>query len=160
MCAMQQNRMRAQRGRRLPSRTACRAFSLIELLLVLVILSVLAALVVPKFTGRSEQAKVTAAQTDIGRLEVALDAFEIDNSRFPQSDEGLWALIEQPSDAEFWRGPYLKRGMPKDPWNNEYIYEYPGRYNENSYDLHSLGPDEQDGTEDDIANWSEDDRRR
>jgi general secretion pathway protein G len=140
------------------TRGFARGFSLIELLLVLVILSVLAALVVPKFTGRSEQAKVTGAQTDIGRLEIALDAFEIDNGRFPTSDEGIRALLEQPGDTETWRGPYVKRGLPLDPWGNEYIYEYPGRYNENGYDLYSLGPDEQDGTEDDIKNWSEENR--
>ena len=77
-----------------------RGFSLIELLLVLVILATLAALVIPKFTGRSKQAKVTAAQTDIGRIEVALDAFEIDTGRYPTSQEGLRALLEQPSDTD------------------------------------------------------------
>lgn len=135
-----------------------RAFTLIELLLVLVILGVLAALVVPKFAGRSEQAKITAAKTDISRIEVALDAFEIDNSRFPTSQEGLRALYERPSNSETWKGPYLKRGVPKDPWQNEYIYEYPGRYNENGYDLYSMGPDLRQGSEDDVTNWSLEDR--
>jgi general secretion pathway protein G len=133
-------------------------FTMIELLLVLVILGVLAAIVVPKFAGRSEQAKVTAAKTDIGRLEVALDAFEIDNGRFPTSQEGLRVLFERPSDAQAWRGPYIKRGIPRDPWNNEYIYEYPGRYNENSYDLYSMGPDMRQGSEDDVTNWTVEDR--
>lgn len=132
-------------------------FSLIELLLVLVILATLAALVVTKFAGRSKQAKITAAETEVSRLETALDAFEIDVGRYPTSQEGLRALYEQPSDAESWKGPYLKRGIPMDPWRNEYIYEYPGRYNEDGFDLHSLGPDRQDGTDDDIKNWSEKD---
>lgn len=132
-------------------------FSLIELLLVLVILATLAALVVTKFAGRSKQAKVTAAQTEVSRLETALDAFEIDVGRYPTSQEGLRALYEQPSNAESWKGPYLKRGVPQDPWRNEYIYEYPGRYNQDGFDLHSLGPDCQDGTADDIKNWSDKD---
>ncbi len=132
-------------------------FSLIELLLVLVILATLAALVVTKFAGRSKQAKVTAAETEVSRLETALDAFEIDVGRYPTAQEGLRALYEQPSNAESWKGPYLKRGIPMDPWRNEYIYEYPGRYNQEGFDLHSLGPDCQDGTDDDIKNWSEKD---
>ena len=132
-------------------------FSLIELLLVLVILATLAALVVTKFAGRSKKAKVTAAETEVSRLETALDAFEIDVGRYPTSQEGLRALYEQPSNAESWKGPYLKRGIPMDPWRNEYIYEYPGRYNQDGFDLHSPGPDGQDGTDDDIKNWSEKD---
>ena len=132
-------------------------FSLIELLLVLVILAVLAAVVIPKFTGRSEQAKVNAAGSDIHAIELAMDAFEIDNGRFPTNDEGIRALYERPNDADSWH-QYLKRGMPVDPWANDYIYVYPGRYNEEGYDLYSLGPDEQEGTEDDVINWSLDDR--
>ncbi|HAK97239.1 MAG TPA: type II secretion system protein GspG [Planctomycetes bacterium] len=132
-------------------------FSLIELLLVLVILATLAALVVTKFAGRSKQAKVTAAETEVSRLETALDAFEIDVGRYPTSQEGLRALYDQPGNAESWKGPYLKRGIPMDPWRNEYIYEYPGRYNQDGFDLHSPGPDGQDGTDDDIKNWSEKD---
>lgn len=135
-------------------------FSLIELLLVLVILAVLAAVVATRFTGRSEQARNTAARTDIASLETALDAFEIDAGRFPTSEEGLEALIEQPSGVQkdAWRGPYIKRGVPKDPWGNQYNYQQPGRHNTSSYDLSSSGPDGQAGTEDDIINWSEDDR--
>ena len=129
-------------------------FTLIELLLVLVILTVLAAVVVPKFTSRSEQARVTAAHTDIANLEVAIDAFEIDNGRFPNSEEGLQALVAQPSSARNWRGPYVKRGVPNDPWGNPYIYRYPGQHNQNGYDLHSLGAVGREGT-DDIDNWSQ-----
>ena len=134
------------------------AFSLVELLLVLVILAVLAALVVPKFTGRSEQARVTAAGQDIARLEVVFDTFEIDNGRYPSSEEGFQVLYEQPADADTWHGPYIKRGIPVDPWKNEYIYQYPGRYNENGFDLYSLGPDGQEGSEDDVTNWNEEAR--
>lgn len=152
--------IRVRRGptSRHPAGNRNRGFSLIELLLVLVILAVLAAVVIPKFTGRSEQAKVTAAQTDIANLEVAIDAFEIDNGRFPTAEEGIRILYERPSDLPSWRGPYLKRGIPVDPWQNEYVYLYPGRYNREGYDLYSLGPDLQEGTEDDVINWSLEER--
>lgn len=130
-------------------------FTLIELLLVLVILTVLAAVVVPKFTRRSEQARITAARADIANIELALDAFEIDNGRYPTTQEGLTALVQQPPDLPNWRGPYLKRGAPKDPWGNPYQYRCPGQYNTDGYDLFSFGPDGQEGTSDDITNWSE-----
>ena len=129
-------------------------FTLIELLLVLVILAVLAAVVVPKFTNRSEQARITAARTDIANLEGTLDALEIDVGRFPTTEEGLRALVEQPPSAKSWKGPYIKRGVPNDPWGNPYVYRYPGQHNINEYDLHSLGPDGHEGN-DDIDNWSQ-----
>ena len=132
-----------------------RAFTLIELLLVLVILAALAAVVVPKFTKRSEQARITAARTDIANLEVALDAFEVDTGRYPTTEEGLEALVEEPANVKGWMGPYIKRGVPKDPWGNPYVYEQPGQRNEKGYDLHCFGPDGKDGGDDDITNWSE-----
>ncbi len=135
-------------------------FTLIELLLVLVILTTLTAIVLPKFTGRSKEAKVTAAKTQISQLEVALDAFEIDLSRYPTTVEGLRVLVEKPtSDAEGWKQPYLRRQeIPKDPWGNDYVYRYPGQYNEQGYDLYSNGPDGKQGGGDDIVNWSEERR--
>lgn len=136
------------------TRNARRGFTLIELLLVLVILATLAAVVVPRFTQRGEQARVTAARTDIARLEVALDAFEVDTGRYPTNEEGLGALINEPSNVRGWMGPYIRRGVPNDPWGNPYVYRYPGRHNQNSYDLYSHGPDGREGTEDDIDNWS------
>jgi general secretion pathway protein G len=136
-------------------------FTLIELMLVMVILAVLAAVVVPKFTKRSQQAKETAAKTDIANLEIALDAFEIDTGRYPTNSEGISALIRSPANVEDdWKGPYLKRGIPKDPWGTEYMYKQPGQYNEFGYDLYSYGPDGISGTEDDIKNWTEDQLRR
>ena len=130
-------------------------FSLIELLLVLVILATLTAIVVPKFTKRSEQAKVTAAGVDIANIEVTMDAFEVDCGRYPTTKEGLQAVLQQPSNADGWHGPYLKRGVPKDPWGNPYVYRQPGRHNTAGYDLYSFGPDGQEGGGDDIDNWSE-----
>ncbi|MCM8757300.1 MAG: type II secretion system major pseudopilin GspG [Candidatus Omnitrophica bacterium] len=129
-------------------------FTLVELLLVLVILATLAAIVVPKFTRRSEQARITAARTDIANLEVALDTFEIDVGRFPTTEEGLQALVEAPADTPNWKGPYIKRGVPKDPWGNPYQYKCPGDHNPNGYDLFSFGPDGREGGNDDIDNWS------
>ena len=146
-------------GRRnVPLTIAARdGFTLVELLLVLVILAALAAIVVPKFAGRSEQAKVTAAQTQISSFETALDAFEVDNGYYPQGDDGLTLLIEQPKDANDWKGPYLKE-IPLDPWGKEYIYEYPGKQHERGYDLMSMGPDGRSGGDDDITNWTQERR--
>lgn len=127
-------------------------FTLMELLLVLVILGVLAALVVPKFTNRSQQARETAAKADISNIETAINAFEIDTGRFPTNEEGLAALLQQPPSVQSWRGPYLQRGMPKDPWGNPYVYRYPGQVNTSGFDLVSLGPDGREGN-DDIGNW-------
>lgn len=133
-------------------------FTLIELLLVLVILAALSAIVVPKFSNRSKDAKITAAKVDISNIETAIDAFEIDNGRYPTNTEGLRALVVRPSNLteNEWKEPYLKRGVPKDPWQNEYVYKYPGQFNEYGYDLYSIGPDGIQGNEDDIKNWSED----
>lgn len=131
-----------------------RAFTLIELLLVLVILGILAAIVVPKFAGRTEQARITAAQTQISSFSTALDAFEVDNGYYPKGKSGLTDLVQQPRDAKNWHGPYLK-DIPKDPWQNDYIYEAPGRHNTSSYDLMSMGPDGRVGGDDDISNWQQ-----
>jgi general secretion pathway protein G len=121
--------------------------------LVLVILATLAAIVYPKLAGRSEQARVTAAQTQISSFSTALDAFEVDNGYYPRGKNGLEDLVRQPSDAPNWRGPYLKE-LPDDPWGNAYQYESPGRYNVTGYDLLSPGPDGKPGSEDDITNWT------
>ena len=130
-------------------------FTLIELLLVLVILAVLGSVIVPKFTKRSQQAKETAARTDIANLEMSLDSFEIDTGRYPTNTEGIGALIRPPANVEDdWKGPYLKRGIPKDPWGNEYIYLSPGTRAD--FDIISYGFDGSpggDGKNEDINNW-------
>src|SRR4051795_3453810 len=135
-----------------------KAFTLIELLLVLVILGILAAIVVPKFSGRTEQARNTAAQSQISTFGTALDAFEVDNGFYPKGKGGLADLVQAPRDAQNWRGPYLKSGIPNDPWGNAYIYECPGKHNPSSYDLMSMGPDGRAGTEDDLTNWQSEKR--
>ena len=126
------------------------AFTLVEMLLVLVILATLAAIVYPKVANRSEQARVTAAQTQISNFKTALDAFEVDTGRYPKGRNGLTDLIQQPRDTTGWHGPYLDN-LPKDPWGNDYIYECPGKHNPNSYDISSLGPPGKDAP---IGNWN------
>jgi general secretion pathway protein G len=130
-----------------------KGFTLIEMLLVLVILGTLAAIVIPKFAGRSEQARITATETQISNFETALDAFEVDNGFYPKGNEGLNELMDKTDEAKNWRGPYLKHGIPLDPWGNAYIYECPGSNNETGYDIMSMGPDGSKGTDDDITNW-------
>jgi general secretion pathway protein G len=129
-----------------------RGFTLIELMLVMVILAILAAIVVPKFAGRSEQARVAAAKTDIASIETALNAFEIDNGRYPTSDEGLRALIEQPEGLKNWKG-YLPR-LPNDPWGNPYNYRFPGTHTKDGFDLYSYGPEGREGSAGQIDNWT------
>ena len=137
---------------------AARAFTLIELLLVMVILAVLAALVVPRFAGRSEDAKKKAALTQVKSLfGTALDTYEADNGSYPTTAQGLAALSAPPTTApqpKNWQGPYVKGEIPMDPWGKAYVYRAPGAKNTTSYDLSSAGPDGTEGTEDDITNWS------
>ncbi len=136
-------------------------FTLVEMILVMVILAALAAVVVPKFAGRSKQAKETQAKTQISNMELAIDSYEVDMGEFPRSGNNLQELVNSPSgnNTAAWQGPYLKKGgIPLDPWGNAYVYVYPGKNNQGSYDLYSAGPDGKAGTEDDITNWLDDNR--
>jgi len=139
---------------KLPSKNIRRrqGFTIIELILVMVIIATLAAIVIPKFAGRSEQAKLTAAKADIASISLGLDAFEVDTGSYPRSGN-LDLLVTPPNDATGWKGPYLSKGIPLDPWGSAYSYEYPGKHNVNGYDLVSAGPDGRMGTDDDITNW-------
>ncbi len=100
----------------------------------------------------SKQAKITGAAAGIDALDAALTAFETDCGRFPTTEEGLAALMQQPQDVKNWMGPYLKT-LPKDPWGRPYQYAYPGQHNPAGFDVWSNGPDGRSGTSDDIGNW-------
>ena len=132
-----------------------RAFTLVELLLVITIISVLMAVVVPRFVGRSNDARIAAAkQTIVGSFGLAISLFEQDVGRFPNSDEGLRVLLQSPQ-INNWRGPYLQSAtLPPDPWGNEYRYSYPSTLtnSEYLYDIVSPGPDGVYGNEDDVTN--------
>lgn len=132
-----------------------RGFTLIELMLVIIIIGALAAMVVPRLAGRSEEARAGAAQADInGNLSLALRLYEVDNGRYPSSEQGLAALMAKPTSPPApanWKGPYIERD-PKDPWGRPYVYQYPSGHPPRDYDLSSLGPDGK-ASDDDIANW-------
>jgi general secretion pathway protein G len=132
-------------------------FTLIEIMVVVVILGILAALVVPQVMNRPDQAKVTVAKGDIKAIGAALDMYKLDNFAYPSTQQGLEALVSRPSGnppAKNWsKDGYLKK-LPIDPWGNTYQYLSPG--SKGTYDLYSLGADGKEGGSDndaDIANW-------
>lgn len=129
-----------------------KGFTLIELMLVVVIIGVLVSMVAPRLVGRSEEAKIIAAKADINaNISVALDLYELDNGKYPETEEGLAALLAKPDSSLKWKGPYLKK-LPFDPWGNNYVYKSPGNHNID-YDLYSYGPDKAEGGGDDVFNW-------
>jgi general secretion pathway protein G len=129
-------------------RTGLSAFTLIELMLVLVILGILAAIVVPKFGGVSATARNKAAATQISTFATSIDMFEVDTGHYPKT---LNDLMVQPRDAQGWH-QYMEQ-IPLDPWQHPYIYTFPGKHRVNSYDLMSMGPDGKVGGDDDVVNW-------
>jgi general secretion pathway protein G len=141
-----------------------RAFTLIELLLVAGILALLAAFAIPRLMGQAEQARISLAEAAVGRngpISKALDAYRWDMGKYPETDEGLAALMQPKSrvDDERYGGPYLENDKVEDAWGNAFNYRAPGEFHEDSFDLWSSGPDGKDdeGKEgsDDIKNWVE-----
>ncbi len=134
-----------------------RGFTLIEIMVVVVIIGLLAALIVPNMLGHVDDARVGKAKADIQALETALADYKLDNFNYPSTQLGLKALIEKPNDPTVlhWRtGGYLQH-LPKDPWGNDYQYQYPGTHGE--FDVFSFGADGQPGGEGvnaDIGNWN------
>lgn len=137
-----------------------RGFTLIEIMLVVIIIGILVAMIVPNIAGRSEQARITAARTDIdSNISTALDLYRMDVGQYPTTEQGLAALITEPTASPVpaqWNGPYLKKKkLPKDPWTHDYVYVSPGVHNPESYDLSSMGAS---GVEDsnNVTNWGND----
>ena len=129
-------------------------FTLIEILVVIIVLGLLAALVGPRILGRVSEAKSATARTQIELLGVALDNYRLDNGMYPTTEQGLQALQEQPTREPLplnWRGPYLKKAVPLDPWGRPYIYKSPGEHNPSGYALFSFGRDGQPGGVDEDA---------
>ena len=134
-----------------------RGFTLIEIMVVVVILGLLAAVVVTQTVGKVDDARIAKAKQDIREIETALTLYRLDNFRYPTTEQGLDALVHRPADpsvAHWKEGGYVKR-MSKDPWSRDYVYESPGTHGD--YDLYSLGADGQPGGEKndaDIGNWN------
>ncbi|HTX25293.1 MAG TPA: type II secretion system major pseudopilin GspG [Steroidobacteraceae bacterium] len=143
------------------SRRPARAggFTLIEIMVVVVIIGLLAAMIVPSVVGHVEQARVVRARQDIQALGTALTMYRIDNFKYPTTDQGLQALVQRPADPTIrnWReGGYIQQGSLKDPWGNTYQYVYPGTHG-HEYDLYSLGANGEEGSTDSssvIGNWN------
>ena len=133
-----------------------RGFTLIEVMVVVIVLGILAATIIPQFAGRTHDAKVSRAKTDIATLESQLEQLFLTMDRYPTTEEGLEALVTPPPDAgRKWRGPYVMQLRP-DPWENPYQYRSPGQYGSKTYDLWSNGADGQPGGEEydeDVTNW-------
>jgi len=130
-----------------------RGFSLIELLIVMIILGLLASLVAPRMFGKLGMAKQKTAKTQIEMLLTALDAYRLDMGIYPDSQEGLEALVLNPGDDK-WDGPYLAKDLPLDPWGNPYSYANPGEHGE--VDIYSYGLDNQPGGDKenkDVVSW-------
>jgi general secretion pathway protein G len=133
-------------------------FTLIEIMVVMVIIGLLMALVGPNLIGRSEKAKSQAAAMQIERLGTVLDTFRLDVGRYPTTQEGLAVLVQRPMGVDRWAGPYLNKGVPKDPWDRPYLYRSPGEAGR-PYDLYSLGADGAPGGTDnnrDVTSWGGD----
>jgi general secretion pathway protein G len=140
-----------------PARTHT-GFTLIEILVVIAVIAILASLVAPNVFQHVGTARSTTARSQVEMLATALDAYRLDNGRYPSTTQGLTALVTAPTDEPTvaWRGPYLRRAVPLDPWGNPYVYRFPGEANPTGFDLLSFGADGRaggDGENADILGW-------
>ena len=128
-----------------------KGFSLIELIVVLVILGLLAAIVAPNVYNKLAKGKDQIAKIQIKEIEGALQLFSFDMGRYPESSEGLDSLVRNPANVDSWKGPYLAKALLADPWGRPYAYRCPGTHGD--FDLFSFGADGTEGNEDDICSW-------
>ena len=130
-------------------------FTLLELLIVMIIIGLLAALIGPKMIGRVGESRQTVAKQQIEGFSSALEMYKLDTTKYPTQEQGLEALVAQPQGLTNWKGPYLKKKfIPKDPWGNNYVYTYPGEHGD--YDIVSYGADSNsggDGEDKDVLSW-------
>ena len=136
------------------SRKRLEAFTLLELLVVIVIIGLLAGLVTPRFFDQVAKSNTKIARAQIEALEKALDQYRLDVGRYPTTEQGLQALYVKPGNEEKWQGPYLKKPVPPDPWGRAYLYKSPGDHG--PMDLSSLGADGQPGgtgEHADVGSW-------
>ena len=154
-----------RRHRPLPSRgRRAAAFTLVEIMAVVLIIALLGTLVGTAVVGQIDKARITTAKTQIKQLEAALEFYQMDNGRYPTSEQGLEALVREPTieplATDYRPEGYLKGGsVPSDPWKEDYHYESPGTNNPHSFDLWTYGKDRQaggDGTSADLGNWASD----
>lgn len=141
--------------RRTARRRSQRGLTLIEMIVVVTIIAMFAALVLPRFLGQADKARVTAAKTQINGFMTALGAYKLDTGTFPSTEMGLAALRTAPPNVPSWQGPYLPKEVPKDPWGRDYAYRCPGEHGDEP-DLVSFGADGQpggDGINADILSW-------
>ena len=139
------------------------AFTLVQLLIIITVVVILAGVAAPRLLRQQEKARRTQATNDLDELGLALDMYANHNGTYPSTEQGLKALWEKPIIPPIpgnWKGPYLDKPILKDPWDNDYVYIYPGRHNKHDYDLVSYGKDAiagGDGDNEDTVNWSEED---
>ena len=129
-------------------------FTLLELLVVLVVLGLLAGLVAPKYFSQLGRSEAKVARAQIEGLGKALDLYRLETGHYPSSEQGLQALVNAPSGESRWKGPYLAKAVPQDPWGRDYIYRSPGENGD--YDLMSMGKDDQpggDGENAEVTSW-------
>ncbi len=132
-----------------------RAFTLIEMLVVILILSILAALIIPRLVGRTSDAKIAKAKSDIATLSSLLQQYRLDNDKYPTTEQGLNALRVQPSDAPRWKGPYTDKDISLDPWGNPYVFQAPGPQGQD-FLITSYGADGAPGGDGDAADITSD----